>query len=290
MRLVVLLLALVASCSSRGEWEHPLSHDSGPSTDAAADGNTDSDDRLCDGSKDVRLLYWVGGGSADATYTFENPHGWSFLAIDGTCRFYADGGRDRTIGSGTLTADEEQRLCTDLGWNKLEAWSDGDWTERGGCFDAPATVLGRFGAMESCTCGCGKGAPSGLNDALLRAGEWTDELESRGEPQASVSAVAVRISTARDGPFVVDWPLERRVRSIENFVRGGEKLRDGPYASFANEAEVRELRALRDVRAKSMGLFGVREGMTVYDVVVRDELPTEVAESMSRLRDSWRHP
>jgi hypothetical protein len=265
--------------------------------DHDADGGSPADpDRLCDGELEIRLLYTAGGGGlVEDTFHFTNPFGFFFLAIDGKCRYYLNSHADCGIVAGVLETSDEQQLSAALHWRDLAAWSAQNRMD-GSCPDAGLVMLGRSNAVATCSCGCDPNAPAGLADALQRAHEWLMQLEARGQPLAGpVSGLAVPTEVAGRNDRSVDWPLARSMSSIADLIvlPGDARLGQGPYARFEDPAETAQLRALRSERAEarmSAGTFWVREEATLYNVVVRDELPANVAESLVRLRQSWPVP
>jgi hypothetical protein len=295
--LAVLLLLLPLTACGQVVDPHP---DNGSAGQAAPPSARDAGP-LCDGSSEMRLTYESGGGAVDETYPFTNPHGHVFLAIDGTCRFYASMNYMRGIASATLSQADADALAKDTHWSELAGWH---WTNDYGCPDAGGVGLTRAKATASCTCGCDAGAPKGLDDALSKAYEWVQRLTTSGQPlDGTVSAIALEGSAGGSlNVPVVTWPLPRAMGSIPGLLhKHGEPefwMGTAKYAHFDAAADYTKLRQARvattnhDVPGSGMvsTYIPIEEGSTRYDLYVRDELPDAIEAAWDRLKATLAAP
>jgi hypothetical protein len=280
--------------------------DAGTPPKPAADGGSEKDagaakdagpahEPLCDGTQDMRLEYLVEGGFVDSTYYFTNPHGHTFFAIDGKCRFFAGDNFMRGIISGTLTSAQADQLSADVHWDALAGW--GDWPgSPSGCADGSGVTLIREKVSVTCVCGCGDKAPKGLDDAQTKAYAWVEKLMSMGKAlDGPVSAIV--LSDRDVGGSVnqpkFDWPLSRSITSIPGLLveSGSAFLMAGAGVRFDDAADYAKLRSLRaatvmaDVPnsgSRATAVF-VRDNGKEYYLLVRDELPEDTEKAWKAL-------
>jgi hypothetical protein len=300
MRAIPLLtLVLLFACGRTVDPEPDGKAGSGatsPSAGTAADGGLHPTDApLCDGSDEIRFMYESAGGHVDDAYGFTNPYGHAFLFVDGSCRYFAGDNYMRGIASGTLTQAEADELSKDVHWRELDAWTWGVVGEFS-CPDAGSVTLNKARVSASCSCGCDKGAPKGLEAALAKGYEWVERLVSEGAPlEGPISAVALEASAGVSDPPSA-WPLTKTLSSIPNLIveRGDAKLwmGTGPWARFDDAADAAKLRELRTTLSKtdrpgsgSVHTFvQVQEGSNVFELYVRDELPDGVVKALAELK------
>jgi hypothetical protein len=262
---------------------------------------------LCDGSDDIRLaLFDGGGGPLPESYAFIHPSDHARLLINGQCQFHVEGDHLDGIRTGKLSTSEAEQLAHDVMWDELATWSY-DWHQDQSCPDAGyATIAGAQG-FGSCSCGCDANAPSGLDGALLKAYEWAARLASEGQALAGpVSALALdsteqsKVLTEVKGASLSfeDWPLDREMSAIDGLIhsRSEEALLNGnaTYALFsamADYTKLREMRNAHDPNASDRRAgIPVKEGSSTYDVFIRDELPDAVAQSWATRRSTLPKP
>lgn len=273
----------------------PAAADSGADEDAGT-----SSSALCDGSDALRLGFVSEGGFLNPAYGFTNPHGHSFIAIDGKCRFYSGDQYMRGIVSGTLSPADAAQLSSDLHWNELDSWAYYGFGKDGTCPDAGVMGLMKAGASAGCSCGCDSVAPSGLGDALQKAHAWVGKLRAAGKPlDGPVSAVVLDQSVGK-GPKqpVFDWPLARSIESTPNLILepSDQKLwmGTGPWARFDEPAEYAKLREMRQATVSAdtsgSGIYSqavlLRASGKQYDLYVRDELPASLEQAWKDLKST----
>jgi dihydrofolate synthase/folylpolyglutamate synthase len=88
----------------------------------------------------MRLVYTASGGFVPETFAFTNPRGATFLAIDGTCHYFASDNYMHGIRTGTLSTADAAALAADLRWHDLATWRWGIDRDQG-CPDAGGTYL-----------------------------------------------------------------------------------------------------------------------------------------------------
>jgi hypothetical protein len=272
--------------------------DGGPILDASMtmdaathedDGGAASNEALCDGSSQMRLTFQSTGGFHDATYSFTNPYGHVFFAIDGMCRFYVSSNWSRGIASGTLSKSDAEALSMDVHWRELAGWT-WDFATEDGCPDSAGESLMRAHVFVGCICGCDAGAPKNLDEALSKAATWIMRLEAQGEPlDGAVSAIAFpSVAGASPVEQLPTWPLSRSMSSIEGLVheRHDSTLINGMLKSarFDELAEASKLRETR--RAGGVFYASVQEASISYDLYVRDELPEAALKAWRGLGDT----
>jgi len=87
----------------------------GSSVTAGASGGSAADSPiLCDGKDALRFAVQSGGGNVSGIPSLVLETGFSFLLIDGRCRYYAMTAPDQEIRTGTLTATDAQNLSVDF--------------------------------------------------------------------------------------------------------------------------------------------------------------------------------
>ncbi len=240
---------------------------------------------VCDGSREVRLFANTDGGFVDYGWEFTHPYGHRFLVVSGQCEFWA--GPTDTGGVAIGTVDDSQALEQAIGWYSLREWSD--YQDNAGCSDGSAASVVAPGARATCDCGCSveEGAPEGLGEAQMAAWDLAGDYAEAGAPyQGDVRAVVV--SDAQDlglpGEPSFDWPL---ALDIEQFLAPNPFSLTAESGLVVSSDDADLLRALRDEQRAAGGgeaiAIQTSDG-TPYWLLMRDELPVEVRESLERLR------
>jgi hypothetical protein len=246
----------------------------------------------------MRLLFQSGGGGfSTPAGLFVAPYGDRFLAVDGTCRYYALDNPAYAIVSGTLTADEEVQLSADVAWYKLASW--GTYHEAT-CADGGAAILGTrelallCGNVPKIGCGCSPNAPKGLQTAQQNAERWLGVLVQNGSPlSGSLTAFAIPAVLDSNATFYA-WPLMRSMRSIPGLVYEptGPPVQPESYVRFDDPSEIALLRELRAAHPEAARLppfgFSVRDRDENYALYLRDEIDEDDASAIETLLASWR--
>jgi hypothetical protein len=242
---------------------------------------------LCDGSNEVRLFVHAGGGFVEDSYEFMNPYGSSVLVVLGTCEYYAqpDGGGEWITG--TMSETSAQALARELQFERVPEFSS--FRDRESCPDAGAQYLQVPGAWVMCTCGCGDGAPAGLEDAMVSASLATTAYGLQGDPLTGGSVrVVARVHTeVSDTPpaSTPQWSLGFPI--TDALLPGGGAVPRDAGVRVDDAADVTELRRLRreypSENTASDYVFVQDSTAAVYVILVRDELPTDVAAGVAAL-------
>jgi hypothetical protein len=157
------------------------------------------DEKLCDGSDHIRIVFSLAaGGAVNPNHFSTNPYGYSFAAVDGRCRFYASRAFKDGIVVGTLAAADAEHFAADVRFSTL-----GQWSGRYGrsCPDAGGYLVATADADVSCTCGC-DGAPDAAEAAMSGASKWHEQLIQSGKlhddelPEAVADALKTFIDAA----------------------------------------------------------------------------------------------
>jgi hypothetical protein len=243
-------------------------------------------DALCDGSSELRLVYRVSGGFVADTFAFTNPRGHTYLAIDGSCHYYALDDYMRGIQTGSLSAADADALARDLHWRELAGWKWGVQQDMA-CPDASGVTLSRAHVSAGCSCGCDTAAPKGLADALTQAQRWVTRLTAAGKPlDGAVTGLAFEGASSGTSIPVLDWPLTTAPSAVPNLLHPRSEPTlwqgTGSYARFegADAAKLRDLRsATLAASTITPGFALARDAGKVYELYVRDELPEATAKA-----------
>jgi len=233
---------------------------------------------ICDGSSDIRLGFKIEGGFVDSSYFFTYPYGFDFLVIDGKCRVYAGRNYMRGMTVAEATPEAASLIAEQLQYGRIKAW-----TGRYGvvCPDGGTTTLASPDGAVSCTCGC-EGAPGGAATAINSLPElvqrWT---KGGGSPGQGVSALIYLANESLSNDKIETWPLTRAIASIPNLL-SADRSSMATGAAFEPGADADALRSLRASAFQAnmqSGFIRVRESGSsmIYELFVRDDMPTDVA-------------
>jgi len=246
----------------------------GSSVTAGASGGSAADSPiLCDGKDALRFAVQSGGGNVSGIPSLVLETGFSFLLIDGRCRYYAMTAPDQEIRTGTLTATDAQNLSVDflLGrWQGLEHSGFG-------CPDAgtQSFAFGHDRAESSCT-------TTPLTTALE---DWLARLYDAGSP------VSADVRYGVIGASDQAWPQNNPQSALAYPFEDPAPIVTEPFskmkpqlASGADATTLRELRASyqsgpKPVPAPSYSIPVKVEATGAepmyYDLVIRDTVPFE---------------
>jgi hypothetical protein len=133
---------------------------------------------ICDGSDEIRLFRSSGGFFVSELHPFY-AYGYSFLAIDGHCNYWA--GIPRHLGlvrSGVLDAERARQIQPEIYFGELDTFAD---YEPVVCDGSGGSVLRDPFGQIACSCGCDyEGAPGGFLEAFSAAFEFGNELFAEG--------------------------------------------------------------------------------------------------------------
>lgn len=243
----------------------------GCSESTASDNKLDQP-TLCDGSSAVRFSVSSGGGMVEGSYDFLFPYGWDYLFVDGTCRYFVSDGSG-PIRSGKIEEGLAFEMEASLAYKTLADYvSDSE-----SCADAGGLEIATVDARVSCSCACKREDTLALFD---RANEYRKRLWDEGtESDVALSAVRDDVSTSAEP---VAWPLSWPITELEPYrSKSGEKNLIGTDIPKAEDRE--SLRVLRDgwnAGKTYAGAIAVTSETVVYDLLVRDELPTDVSDAV----------
>ena len=123
--------------------------------------------QICDGSDDIRLGMWNGGGGVDLSYAFTNPFGFAFAFVDGHCRYYASTDTMTGIATGMLDGTDAASLARDMGYAQIAKFGRGQL--RSGLSGCGRIVDSGDGANAfGCSCGCERRCTRQVSPRLKR--------------------------------------------------------------------------------------------------------------------------
>jgi len=243
---------------------------------------------LCDGSSTVRLMEHSGGGFLSEGQYFMQPYGSSVFVVLGTCDYYALG----TSGdwrAGHLSATEADSLSSSVDYERMPEF--GRYRDNESCPDAGAQYLQAPGSWTMCTCGCGDDAPTGLSMALASASSAGEMYGTTGPIMMSDAVTVVALPGDRTPEAAPEnppgWPIDTPLADLVHAGDGAIMADEGTRITDAGD--VAALRALRTAAKQGStpgdGLFTFVRGPddSVYGVLIRDDLPDDVAASVDTL-------
>lgn len=254
------------------------------SSDATSSDATTEPLELCDGSNDVRFLMTNAGGFVDIGYEFYGTYGHQFLAIDGTCHFYALTYAGQAVHEGQLTPEQALQLSGDLAFGRLGNYSDMVAEQ---CPDGTITTLWDPSGKTECGCICDSPEqPAVWTQAIAKVREWVPVLYAAGEPYAGALHRVYR-ATDPEMPSTesaLRWPLPGEPTEVLAFD-------DYDFVAAARAVDLDEdRRLLREMRAEwslenestlAIMIFaplllpgGI--GQAYYEVYLKDVLPEHV--------------
>lgn len=142
---------------------------------------------LCDGSDDIRLAYRTsGGGNVAPGRKLMSDNGYSFLYLDGQCRYWAfprgdDGTSDSVwseVVTGVLSAEQEEQLKEEISVVDWQRWDQETFREDS-LSDGATALFWTPDAVFSCYGDCQNGA---RNDIRSNVRSWIEKLAEQGEP------------------------------------------------------------------------------------------------------------
>ena len=235
---------------------------------------------LCDGSQDLRLAWFVGGGGQVVT-EMQRELGFAYLYVRGDCRYWVLPYQGppaldvREARTGVLDAGEAAELAEMLDYGNLAALAAEDWPQQGG-EDGPTNFLHDGEDLIACTDTC-LGAPESVQTMTTAGPDYFLELWEAGEP---MSDAPMRIQARFLGGAPTDdvpvWDLgldlsEVDTTPIELSMQGTSTLVDDPEIAAA----LRQFRAQNPEATAYYEPIVVNDSGGAYEVFVRDALPLE---------------
>ena len=231
---------------------------------------------LCDGSDSLRFAAQTGGGNLTGLPGLIAETGWSFLLIDGHCKYYAMTSPEREVRVGTLSDADAQTFS---GQFFLGHWQPFMTGASGGCADGSGSSFA-FGADRVDT------APCSSNSLTAQAAAWLPRLYAAG--------------TASDGPlryevFTPDseaWPVNNPELALDyplvDPTSSAGSLTD-PYSLTVQVATGADAAALRALRSAYLATpnhdpgpsysiptkLASKSATKFFDVALRDTVPFE---------------
>jgi hypothetical protein len=247
---------------------------------------------VCDGSGGLRLVVATQYGASGPDYFgFAYEFGGEFLVIDGSCHFYAQSDYRRGVVEGQLTPERILEIMRSIALS-----------------DAPDQVATPSGCStrdydrliatptHSLRCRCDACATSSAATAAMQqAASWIRLLAESGTPSAGPVRASARPNgpadqaVAQQDPPPSAWPLVRTLQSVPGLIATDWSTAHG--ARFAG-ADATALRALRSaMSAASPSLIHVQDCAQSYGLLIRDELPSAVAQELRAfLPTAWSRP
>lgn len=238
---------------------------------------------ICDGSTALRLGFMR---EFETTFmpeveAFKHPLGREFLFVDGQCRYYASSAYSLGIHTGTFTEREIGWLARKLEWASLPELSE--IPEEPTCVDNSYTTVFAPGVRVSCACECDNGPEWARKQGAVWAPyDWTMLGMERGTP---IDAPILAFAQFMQSPIVDQpaWPLARPIFEIEGFIYDASVEVAVDPVRFTDEAELEQLRGLR---SPLIGDPQVVDNELLFQIVMRDEVPADLAAAIQALRDS----
>lgn len=238
---------------------------------------------LCDGSNTVRLMEHAGGGFLADGQDFLEPYGSSVFIVLGTCDYYAQGNSPSEWRTGHLSDAEAESIANAVQYQRMPEF--GTYRDNESCPDAGSQYLQAPGSWTMCTCGCGDDAPDGLTMALGAASDAAEMYGTAGPAMTGGAVSVVALPEDRVGEAAPAetraWPLDVALADLVPASQGALMPDDGTRITAADD--VAALRALRTSGGDGLFTFVHDADGAVYGVLVRDELPDDVAAAVDAL-------
>ena len=232
---------------------------------------------LCDGSDRLRFSGTNHGGNVTGVPRVALEVGWSFLLVDGACRYWSMTEPDGPIRTGMLDEAQETAFAREL---ELGSWSSGPGSP-GGCVDASGVSL-RFLDEELMAEPC---TANRVTDAYQG---WLETLHASGAPLNG--EVRYSVADASNDGWVVgnttniasSWPLQ----SDPEDALVAPEAEESAEPSIASSEDAEALRGARDAyvaRAPATGPW-LRVPLVLevagaepryYNLAMRDVTPFE---------------
>lgn len=247
-----LLLSMLLGCSDlRASNDAGLPFDAANVGDAGVDvadvdGSRPADSRLCNGTDALRFTYaLVGGGQTDPGQDLLAQNGWSFLYVDGRCRFWISGPQlGHPAVSGVLDEGSEHQFSSELRYADLGRSLVGN--HAGPLHDSLTSVLTGPGGSVACDGDCDwVGAPADISGVIAALLRWLPKLRAAGAPITGPVRMFVKdpfnyTPAYPNGP-ASPWPLSQ---PIESYIRDYIK-EPGNVGSLVQAPDADLLRAMR---------------------------------------------
>lgn len=230
----------------------------------------------------------VTGGFLSPDDLFLAPHRYAFFYVRGDCHFVVSSGPFGEIREGDLSADQAAALATAVHLDEIA--SLGQTPDDESCPDAGVVqVRGPDGGL-SCTCGC----PDPRGDEIFTAvasqleSAWQAGRGVTGPVRAAAYVPPEGIAWWQGSDVPQAWPLTTSLSDIAVVDAGSVQSTSGQLFEGADAESLRELRSNAQATGTTPGQvqrFPVREGDAgeVHALLVRDELPEDIAQVVARL-------
>jgi hypothetical protein len=240
-------------------------------------------ERICDGSQDLRLAWFLSFGGGIVRTEFQFEVGFYYLYVRGDCHYwvvpYREGGDPMWIATHTGIIDEAQEAEL-IELLQYGAWDDvlGVWAEPG---SSDAAIVRLHDGHSESGVGCVGECPDAPE--LVQSMRNAHQAQLRhwwelGEPSTGpMRVLAVAIAEGENMTDPVPWTVELELASLavgyeQSFCRGQSKLVDDP----ATVAALREFRAEYAQALQDFSDFYVETASgEMYELYLRDSLPFE---------------
>jgi hypothetical protein len=241
---------------------------------------------LCDGSEDIRFVYFVGGGFVSTYYSFTASRGLGFLAIDGQCQFWRSTEPGGVVSAGTLDPEDAETFASTLDYERVLAARD--YEDPPSCTDGGTRVVWTPDSRMTCSCGpCSDNpnAPSGWTIAFrtmsdARLNDWFGS----GQPMTGPARMVLLIlqDSASEPNPLLPWPLSREPRDNEWHLAPAS-LDESSGVELTDPDELSLLRATRATYLERVPgsdhtqiAHSTPSSIGAFDMLLRDELPAPV--------------
>ena len=152
---------------------------------------------LCDGSSALRFAATNAGGNLSGAPSIADELGWSFLLIDGQCRYWSMVAPEQPVRSGLLSELDAADFSAEL---RLGRWAELPPPPAGGCPDGTTTNL-RYRDEQALPISC---ATTELTEGYSA---WLATLHERGQDLAEEVRYTLAVSQGSYADMSLSWPL-----------------------------------------------------------------------------------
>lgn len=233
---------------------------------------------LCDGEDHLRFAATAAAGNETGVPAVTQEAGYSYLLIDGYCRYWVMDAWEHETRSGTLTDEQAAQFTADL---RPDTWERQTSTPQE-CLDGGTTSLRFVDAELRFHCG-------DEHNVLPALTKWEEELYDSGTALDGDVRYSVHLGGATSG-----WPRSDYADDAATWPLAGDPATvssESPEGAIPQTATGEDAALLRQLRANYLRapmpvpeapwlsipvLFEGGDSTAYYDVAVRDVVPFEL--------------